>query len=1130
MTNNTKILLTGGTGLLGTGLLHYFDYKSFEGSIYLLIRDKKDKSALSRFDEIKRQFHNLKLFLVTVSLLDIDSFVLDVDCIINCAASIEFTLPLEDALKQNVDGLKNLIEFAKKNEVKKFIHVSTAYVSNCCEELIKEEFVDLSVIDADIDRLYEDIKNKILTFDKIVKKRFFPNTYCFTKCLAEKFVEKEINNNSKIAFSVIRPSIVTSAINVPYNGWFKGYTARIGLYSLVHLKYLKYTICNDYIKTDVVPVDYVCYLIYNSLHNKKIIPIKHAVSFMNTFSNFEIENMHNNVFDNNWFLKNKKNIVTFMYDLLDWIVNSFYVLLLSFLSFYSPKYGKLKNKLQNVYNISKNINNIFYHFVSNTYNFDSSNSSTEKKQFIAELPEYCNNSNKYELSMNYSIRNSLNIHDDLTKYSFFNTITNIWNKYYTCARVLHLCYLTFCALIAKFVLNKMYKNITIEFKDIKIIQRCFHSHKPIVILSNHQSHFDTIIMKYLFLAHPTLNISNPASIACDEFKSLPDILLKMLNLTNIKYISRDNFDKEEFKNYLNEEFSGNMLLFPEGSRTRDKCIHTFKSGIYNLLKKNIDFNVLPISISYSNVPEGKGFIDSLINGKNLKLFDKMKFLRFVFSLLNPFHKPKDSCHLVIDKLMYPPDKIEDVEKIIHYNHHSSLNKYFKKLNINNENDDIISYYFNNIQYAKYDTTVNNDDLTNFQKYIIDKDETNININKKVPIINKIDINYKKFFYPIYSDFISLHYKIDGRLLLGEYSKNLYNKMINNHAIIDEFVKDIQTIVNSKEKYILITGGSGLIGSNYLQYASSLNTLDAKYIVLSRTIKQNEIIKIGKCEFHMLKGDLVNMSSTEDYDFKLLNVKEIYHFAGYVTHYKNEKLIRNMNETNIEGTKSVARLVEFNNFLRKKDESKCKLIYLSTSGVIGAHTLHNESVKKLDETAEYSENAALFPYYKSKIDAEKLIISHSKKNNYELIVFRPSIIFGNNSTDILNKLKLSSSNKEDVFTKIKSGKLFFSTDSNINAVTVNELVHSIVRASNQKSKEKIRIYNFTGNNYKVEDVFKYYNKSYLHINKYFLRFLIYMTETINIPSLFYYMRMAQFEWELNSNKAKKELKFTPEKII
>jgi thioester reductase-like protein len=63
-----NVLVTGGTGFLGTGLLHYFDYKSFEGSIYLLIRDKKDKSALSRFNEIKKQFHKLKLFLVTVSL------------------------------------------------------------------------------------------------------------------------------------------------------------------------------------------------------------------------------------------------------------------------------------------------------------------------------------------------------------------------------------------------------------------------------------------------------------------------------------------------------------------------------------------------------------------------------------------------------------------------------------------------------------------------------------------------------------------------------------------------------------------------------------------------------------------------------------------------------------------------------------------------------------------------------------------------------------------------------------------------------------------------------------------------------------------------------------------------------
>jgi nucleoside-diphosphate-sugar epimerase/1-acyl-sn-glycerol-3-phosphate acyltransferase len=1126
-----NILLTGSTGFLGTGLLHYFKHKSYEGSIYLLIRDKKGSTALSRFNKLKQIFETLNLHLVTTSLNDIGELTLNVNCVINCAASIEFTLPLEEALRQNVDGLKNLIEFSKKNNVIKFIHVSTAYVSNCCKELIKEEFVDLSILDNNIDNLYKNIKNKNITFTEIQKKIFFPNTYSFTKCLAEKFIEKEIKTNSITTFSIVRPSIITSAVKIPYNGWFQGYTARLGYSALYHSGYVNYVISNGSTILNIVPVDYVCSVIYNSLCDKSTI-IKHAVNFFDSTFNLNLNaKLFKNIYDINGYCCNKKTLRTLICDIKFIIKNNFKLYLLSFLSIFFPKYSKLKTKLNSIYTISRNLNETFCHFTSNTYSFDITNSISDKNDFVKELPEYCNDYDKYELSMNNSIRRSLNIEYDLTRHSFLTIILNIWSKY-TCS--LNLIVLTIYSFITRFILSKIYNKITVEFKNSEIIEKCIHSHKPIVILSNHQSHMDTMILKYLFLVHPTLHIINPVSIATDNFKNIPSILLYLLNLTNIQYVSRENFDKEKFTYFLNKDFNGNMILFPEGTRTKEKKNFAIQTVVYNLLKKNMDFNVLPISITYSNVPETNSFVDSLTHDKGTVLFNLLSLISFIFKLFNPFSVSSERCHVVIDKMIFPPDKIKDVEKLITHNHHSSLNKYYKDFNINNESDDYVSYYFNNIQYAKLDTHKNFEELTSFQKYIIDKQDTSI-VENNVPIINNVMLNYKKLFYPIYNDLLHLHFKTNGSLFFGEYSKKIYYKMIHDNKLND-FTQDIEGFIkdtvnnerNDKSKYILVTGATGLIGSNYLEYISSLNTLTTKYIILSRNVKQNETIKIGKNEFHMLKGDITNLNIVEDIDFKLWNLKEVYHFAGFVTHYKNTKLIDEMNEINIQGTKYIGSLVSLN----KNLHGKCKLTYLSTSGVLGGHSLTTrDEIKMLHESAEYNETVQNFPYYKSKTDAEKIIISHAKESDYELTIFRPSIIYGNNSMEILNKLNLPSSNKQDIFTKIKNGKLFFCLDINVNSVCVKELVKTIIYANNQTFDNKINIFNFTGNNYKMIDIFKHYNMSYIYSYPFFLELLIKITERWNIiPSLFYYMRMAKFEWELNSEKAKRELKFNPERLF
>ncbi len=155
-----NILLTGATGFVGQGLLHYLKHKSFSGTITLTIRDKKGETAGQRFSKIQSDFPELRLLLCSIPIVDIGKNTIpNIDCIINVAAAIDFNLEIRDALYQNVDGLKSLIQFANNNtNVSKFIHISTAYVSDPNQPIIKEEFVNLDKINRDAEVIYQQIR------------------------------------------------------------------------------------------------------------------------------------------------------------------------------------------------------------------------------------------------------------------------------------------------------------------------------------------------------------------------------------------------------------------------------------------------------------------------------------------------------------------------------------------------------------------------------------------------------------------------------------------------------------------------------------------------------------------------------------------------------------------------------------------------------------------------------------------------------------------------------------------------------------------------------------------------------------------------------------------------------------
>jgi HAD superfamily hydrolase (TIGR01490 family) len=164
------VLLTGGTGFLGTALVEKM-LRSLPslGRLYLLIRPSREKGAKERFEkdvlgsdafsrlreELGSSFEERVAEKVRVLEGDVyaDSLGLgeedlvelsrEVDAVIHSAASVIFDAPLDAAVDSNVRGTLGLLALARGWEKKPlFMHVSTSYVAGTKKGLVPEEAPD----------------------------------------------------------------------------------------------------------------------------------------------------------------------------------------------------------------------------------------------------------------------------------------------------------------------------------------------------------------------------------------------------------------------------------------------------------------------------------------------------------------------------------------------------------------------------------------------------------------------------------------------------------------------------------------------------------------------------------------------------------------------------------------------------------------------------------------------------------------------------------------------------------------------------------------------------------------------------------------------------------------------------
>src|SRR6201988_870938 len=298
-----RIFLIGGTGFLGKVTLSMLLYRFPNiGKVYVTVRARSQEESESRFwnniisappfDPLRERYGSaLEGFVkdkVVIRGGDIGETNLgyteeqaqeiadDIELVINSAGNVTFNPTLESGLRTNVVGTQNVIAFARRMKRPALVHVSTCFVAGNRSGAVWEDDTVLGYfprkhetpgVEFSVDQEIADCakladrarERKVWTRTRLtdlgVERAAYwgwPNIYTYTKSLGEQLVAAEAN----MVRSIVRPSIVESAMSYPFPGWNEGFTTTAPIIFLIRKGQTSIP-ANDKLILDITPVDQV---------------------------------------------------------------------------------------------------------------------------------------------------------------------------------------------------------------------------------------------------------------------------------------------------------------------------------------------------------------------------------------------------------------------------------------------------------------------------------------------------------------------------------------------------------------------------------------------------------------------------------------------------------------------------------------------------------------------------------------------------------------------------------------------------------------------------------------------------------------------------------------------------------
>lgn len=254
-------------------------------------------------------------------------------------------------------------------------------------------------------------------------------------------------------------------------------------------------------------------------------------------------------------------------------------------------------------------------------------------------------------------------------------------------------------------------------------------------------------------------------------------------------------------------------------------------------------------------------------------------------------------------------------------------------------------------------------------------------------------------------------------------------------------------MNDTSPTYLVTGATGFLGRHLIE-AVRRDEPDARIVALLR--EPSAAMRPG---LEYLTGSTL-LTGTPDHPARwdmhpeLAGVAGIYHLAAEVKHSRRDS--ESMTRFNIDGTLAMVRVAA---------SMGCRLVFVSTSGTVGCSPSPDASP---DEDSPHCESLVRdWPYYESKVTAEKLARALADELGVELVIMRPPVLLGpgDHRFRSIGTLK-----------RVLDGKVPFVFNGGFHFVDVRDAANAMVRAMRVASPRQS--YNLPGTASSLDGFFRH----------------------------------------------------------
>lgn len=691
-----SVILTGATGFIGCSLMYEF-LRNREilgiNRLYLIVRPKKGKSSKERVAEILRR----PIFSLLGSEWSSNVIVLDGDTskehaglssadleriipdptishVIHCAASVGFTQTLREAATANISSALSLQALTGKlsNQNAQFVHMSTAFVhgglTGSKDDPLPESL--FSIAPYDPVEVYKSMLGTEFYAAKAMSDLSFPNTYAFSKCVAEHLLRRRNINTV-----VVRPSIVGPALACPVPGWsgekpstitaapslYFSYQFNVWAFGSHKVPCIPVDVLSNFIVTRLLSVEETATDTDSSVSSEEgFLEVKSsvAVKVKPTGDSFQVLTAA-------WNPSSEESLFTWS----DYVaaitqsgsvlgyfsrpvvylglavstylmpqttkerfehVHSFFVQRPIDLLLILRRFAGLDNSLISRLKQYLDLPVLFYHFMNNSFYFDSclpvpSNFRSHAYQMtcIRVAHTFLSRSRNRQLGSGQNGKVEALPIGGRECYRPIGDMT--WCTTQPTGSIAS----KMSAFVLTNILRATFESVTVDVTSFCSALRAAESHPGpvrLIIAPTHRSFFDFLLVSYAIFSLPELQMPLPYIVAASDFQKLP-IIGHMCKILGAVFINRGRGlgarDPSLAAAISNLPLDACIEVFFEGTRSRDRRFVMPKTGVLRCVQSlGVDCLIVPISISYERVPEQASLLQEAASGSSKGLTTK----------------------------------------------------------------------------------------------------------------------------------------------------------------------------------------------------------------------------------------------------------------------------------------------------------------------------------------------------------------------------------------------------------------------------------------------------------------------------------------------------------------------------